>query len=161
MSRTLIAGTAALVLLVSAVQAHHGGEVILDKKDKLTKDDPGYKPDLTKLGPNVKSDEIAPKLLKFITDNPHKSYSVKLKKGDKVIITMKSQGLDSVVIVEDDKKNIVDLNDDDPDQMGKSLDSKLVFTAPSDGEFRVIATCLHAVVMNKYGDYQLTIKKAK
>jgi hypothetical protein len=155
MSRKLIVGAAAVVLLVSAAHAYQGGAVILDKKDKLADTDPGYKPDVNNLGPKLKDEKFAAKFLQFINGHPHKVYTVKFKKGDKVVIQMKSQDMDSVVVVETAKKMILDLNDDDP--AGNTLDSKLEFTAPDDGEYRIIATNLD----KKYGDFQLTVNKAK
>jgi hypothetical protein len=155
MSRTLIAGAAALVLLVSAAPICQGGEVVLDKKDKLGNNDTQYKPELNNLGPKLKNDAFAGKFLQFISGHPHKLYTVKLKKGEKVVIQMKSQSLDSVVVVEDSKKMILDFNDDDPG--GNTLDSRLEFTAPEDGDYRVIATRLD---MNE-GEFQLLITKAK
>jgi hypothetical protein len=165
MMRTLMVAVTTLLLLTSAAQSRFGGAVLLDKKDSLTKTDPGYKPDLKTLAPKVQNDQIGPKLLEFITGNPHKVYTIKLKKGEKVTITMKSVipanpntdvGIDTVVVVENSKKVILDFNDD-TDQ--NTLDSTLVFTAPEDGDYRVIATSLHVAVKNKFGEYQIKITK--
>jgi hypothetical protein len=164
MLRTLMVGVAVLLLLSSAVQGHQGDTVLLDKKDALTKSDPGYQPDLKNLSPKVKNDA---KLLAFISGNPHKVYTIKLKKGDKITITLKSippanpnnqTGIDTVVLVEDAKKIVLDLNDDDPTDL-KTLDSRLIFTAPEDGEYRVIATTMTAVISNKTGEFQIKITK--
>jgi hypothetical protein len=155
MLRILFVAATALALLVSAAEAYQGGDLILDKKDKFTKDDPGWQP-------NAKGDP----LLKFITGNPHKVYTLKLTKGDKLLIRMKSvkaKEIDTLVAIEDSKKNILAYNDDDPDQKGKGteLDSKLVFTVPEDGDYRIIATVTHELVANKYGEFTLTVEKDK
>jgi hypothetical protein len=156
MLRTLF-GATALALLVCAAEAYQGGDLILDKKDKLTKDDPGWQP-------NAKGDL----LLKYITGNPHKVYTLKLMRGDKIVIRLKSKDklFDPVVALEDSKKNIIAYNDDE-DYKNKILDSKLVVTitwtrrVSSDGEYRIIATCSHEIVDNKYGDFTLTVEKDK
>jgi hypothetical protein len=87
---------------------------------------------------------------------------LKFKKGDKVVIEMTSKTpreIDTVVIVEDDKKNILDYNDDLDDS---TLDSRLVWTAPADGDYRIIATCLLVEKgTKKYGDFTLKVAKAK
>jgi hypothetical protein len=155
MSRKLIVGAAAVALLVSAAHAYQGGDLILDKKDKLANTDDAYKPDLNNLSKKLKDDAFAAKFLQFIDGHPHKLYKVKFKKGDKVVIEMKSKEMDSVVVVETAKKMILDFNDDDP--AGNTLDSKLEFTAPDDGEYRIIATNLD----KKAGDFHLTVAKAK
>jgi len=156
MTRTLALAATTLLLLVSATIASQGGDTLLDKKEKLTEKDPGYKPgsDVDKLG-----DPNAQKYFQVITNNPHKVYTLKLKKGDKVVIEMKNASddpkFDSLVIVEDSKKKVLAFNDDDPTR--DTLDSRLEFTAPEDDEYRIIAT----VLFKKYGDFQLTVKKAK
>ena len=43
--------------------------------------------------------------------------------------------------------------------LNKILDSKLVVTIPEDGEYRIIATCYHGAIPNKYGDFHLTVEK--
>jgi hypothetical protein len=153
MTRTLFVGATAFALLVSATQAYQGDDkLLLDKKDKLTEKDPGYMP-------NAKGDP----LLKFITGNPHKVYTLKLTKGQKLIIRLKSKDIDCLVAVEDAKKNVVVYNDDDPEFNGKVLDSRLDWTVPADGEYRIIATCTHELEAkaNKYGNFHLTVEKAK
>ena len=42
-----------------------------------------------------------------------------------------------------------------------SGDLKLVVTIPDDGEYRIIATCSHEAIRNKYGDFHLTVEKTK
>ena len=153
MLRILFVAATALALLVCAAEAYQGGELILDKKDKLTKDDPGWQP-------KAKGDPV----LKYVTGNPHKVYTLKFAKGDKLVIRMKSvkeKEIDPLVAIEDSKKNILAFNDDDPDFKGKDLNSKLEFTIPADGEYRIIATVTHELIANKFGDFTLTVQKDK
>jgi hypothetical protein len=151
MLRTLVVGTAALVIAVAVVQVAQAGDV-LDKKDSLTDKDPGYKPGT---GVDKLPEDYAQKFFQFITDNPHKLYTLKLKKGEKVTIRMDSDDMDSVVIVESSKKVVLAFNDDDPD--AKTLNSKLVFTAPADDEYRLICLALD----KKLGNFHVTVAKAK
>src|SRR6516225_2776180 len=101
MFRVLAAGATALLLLVSAAHVYAGGEELLNKKGTLKEKDPGYQPGegVDKLG-----DPSAPIIFKIITDNPHQVFKLKLKKGDKVVISLKSDDFDSVVVVESSKK---------------------------------------------------------
>jgi hypothetical protein len=154
----MVATAACVAVLLCAAFAYAGGNELLNKKDSLKDGDKGYKPGAGTDKINVKD---AMFIFKLITDRPHKVYTLKLKKGDKVVIEMKSKDLDSVVVVEDAKKNVLAMNDDDPDG-GGTLDSRLVWTAPTDDEYRVIATSLPDMTgERKYGDYQLTVSKAK
>jgi hypothetical protein len=146
MNRVLPAGLTTLALLLAATTANAGDKALLDKKDKLTKADPGYKP----------KDDV----LKPIADNPHKVYTLKATKGDKLVIRMKSSDVDSVVVVEDKDGKVLGFNDDDPDSKDGTLDSKLVWTVPDDGEYRIVATCLVGI-RGKFGDFHLTVEKAK
>jgi hypothetical protein len=152
MFRVLAAGATALLLLVSAAHVYAGGEELLNKKGTLKEKDPGYQPGegVDKLG-----DPSAPIIFKIITDNPHQVFKLKLKKGDKVVISLKSDDFDSVVVVESSKKKVLAFNDDDP--AGGTLNSKLEWTAPDDDEYRIVATCLD----KKYGDFQISVNKAK
>ena len=152
MLRPLLAATAAMLLLIGGVQAYAGGDELLSKKDSLNDKDKGYKPGS---GVDKLTEPDAGPVFQAITDNPHKVYKLKLKKGDKIVISMKSGDFDSVVVVEDSKNNVLTFNDDDPD--GGTLNSRLVWTAPAEDEYRIIATCLD----KKHGDYQLTVSKAK
>jgi WD40 repeat protein len=126
-------------------------QVILDREEQLTDKDEVYKP-------NHKGD----KFLGYVaqTGVPYKVYKIKLKKSEQIIIRMKSKVLDSLVVVEDSKKNALAFNDDDPDG-GGTLDSKLVWIAPADGEYRIIATCLIGPATNtKFGDFHLTVERS-
>jgi hypothetical protein len=160
MLRTLLAGTAVCLVLASATHARQDKGVLLEKSDKLTKDDPTYTPDLKNAVDRIKKDKASQSFFKSLEGCPHKVYTVNLKKGEKIVIRQKSTTLDSVVVVEDSKKSILDYNDDDPDT-AKTFDSKLVFTAPEDGEYRIIATCLPLEVKTKFGDFTLTVTSSK
>jgi hypothetical protein len=153
MFRAMIATTACVVLVLSGALAYAGGNELLNKKDSLKDGDKGYKPGK---GTDKIDVPFADKIFQVITDNPHKVYKLKLKKGDKVVIEMKSDDMDSVVVVEDSKNMVLGLNDDDPDG-GGTLNSRLAWTAPKDDEFRIIATCLD----KKLGDFQILVTKAK
>jgi hypothetical protein len=152
MMRAMVATAAALMILVSVVHAYAGEDELLNKKESLSDKDKGYKPGK---GADKLTAPDAEMVFQLIKDNPHKVYKLKLKKGDKIVIQMKSGDFDSVVVVEDSKNNVLAFNDDDP--AGGTLDSKLEWTAPADDEYRIIGTCLD----KKTGDYQLTVTKAK
>jgi hypothetical protein len=149
----MLATAVCAVLLFCGASVLAGGDELLNKKDSLKEDDKGYKPG--KGTENIK-EKFAQEIFKVITGHPHKVYKLKLKKGDRVVIQMKSKDMDSVVVVEDSKNTVLALNDDDPDG-GGTLDSRLVWAAPEDDEYRIIATNLD----RKYGDFQLTVGKAK
>jgi Sulfatase-modifying factor enzyme 1 len=126
--------------------------IVLDKKDSLTKKDSGWIPD------NPKEDRV----LKLISGNPHKVYTLKLMKGDEILIRLKSpdKKIDPVVALEDSRNKLIAYNDDE-DYDNNILDSKLVVTIREDGEYRIIATCSHEAIPNKHGDFHLTVEKAK
>jgi hypothetical protein len=149
MSRTLTAAVGlALVVCAAASSPAGDGKLLLEKKDKLTDKDAGYK--------------TSDKRLEPLNGNPCKIYTIKLAKGDTVVIRLKSKDFDAFVVVEDAKGKVLDMNDDDPDDKSNGRDSKLVWTAPADGEYRAVATCyVHLGSKTKYGDFQLTIEKAK
>jgi hypothetical protein len=153
MVRALVVAACALLLLMSTVQAYAGGDELLNKKESLNDKDKGYKPGS---GVDKLTEPDAAPVFQAITEAPHKVYKVKLKKGDKVVVSMKSTDFDSVVVVEDSKNKVLAFNDDDPDG-GGTLDSRLMWTAPEDDEYRIIATNLD----KKYGDFKLTVTKAK
>jgi len=129
---------------------YQGGTIVLDKKDSLTEKDSGWIPS------NPKGDPT----LKIVSGNPHKVYTLKLMKGDKILIRLKSNDrkIDPLVALEDSKNNLIAYNDDDA--ANNTLDSKLVVTIPEDGEFRIIATCVH-LFRKKHGDFHLTVEKTK
>jgi hypothetical protein len=161
MYRSLFAAAVAVVALALCVTEAVAGGPILDKKEKLTDKDPGYKPGSgvdqlpQDFNPKGAPADFAPQFFKFITNNPHKVYTTKLTKGDKIVIELKSKDFDAVVIVEDAKNKVLAFNDDDPEG-GGTLDSRLVWTVPADGEYRIIATSLN----KKSGDFELKITKA-
>jgi hypothetical protein len=150
--RAIVATLVGAVLFFSGAVVQAGGEEVLNKKDSLKDGDKGYTPGK---GIEKVKDKFADEILKVVTGHPHKVYKLKLKKGDRIVIDMKSKDMDSVVVVEDSKNTVLGVNDDDP--AGGTLDSKLAFTAPGDDEYRIIATNLD----NKHGDFQLTVSKAK
>jgi hypothetical protein len=153
MLRAMLATAACVTLLISWAYAHAGADDLLNKKDSLKEDDKGYKPGK---GVDKLTEPDAEAVFKGITDSPHKVYKLKLKKGDKLVIEMKSTNLDSVVVVENSKKTVLAFNDDDPDG-GGTLDSKLAWTVPEDDEYRIIATNLD----KNTGDFHLTVSKTK
>jgi hypothetical protein len=150
MPRILAIGIVSLGILVSAVQAFQGaGDVLLDKKDSLTDKDPAYKPDAKGLPKDVDED-----LVKQVDGNAHKVYSLKLTKGDKLVIQVTSADLDPVVAVEDAGKQILAMNDDD--EASGTTDSKLEWIVPSTAEYRIVVTCFEMAT----GNFNLTVKKA-
>jgi hypothetical protein len=153
MKTAVVLAVAAILVLSGGARALAGGGVLLDKKDKLTDDDKGYKPGK---GTDKIDVPAAEQIFKIITDAKHKVYPMKLKKGEKVVIEMHSDDMDSVVVVEDAKMHVLAMNDDDPDG-GGTLDSRLQFTAAADGQYRIIATNLN----RKTGDFTLKVTKAK
>lgn len=143
MFRFMLPSTAALLLLVSAAASFQGdSDAILDKKDKLTEKDAGF--------------QTSNKMLTVIVGHPCKVFTLKFKKGEELVLQLKSKDFDALLIVEDSAKKVLAFNDDDP-AGGASLDSKLVWKVPADGEYRVIATSVN----NKVGDFQLLITKGK
>ena len=153
MFRAMVGAVVFVILLQGGMRVHAGGDTLLDKKDSLKEDDKGYKPGK---GTDTIEVRFADKIFELITDAKHKVYKLKLKKGDKVVIEMESDDMDSVVVVEDSKMTVLGLNDDDPDG-GGTLNSRLVWTAPADDEYRIIATNLD----KKTGDFKLKVSKAK
>jgi hypothetical protein len=149
----MIAAAACVTLLVSGVGAFQGGDTLLSKKDSFADNDKGYQPgkEVDKL-----KEPFAKEFFMAITDAPHKVYKLRLKKGDKVEIQMKSTDVDSVVVVENSKNVVLAFNDDDPS--GGTLNSRLVWTAPENDEYNIIATNLRK---KKSGNYELTVTKAK
>jgi formylglycine-generating enzyme required for sulfatase activity len=147
-ARTLSSDPVATLPLASPKVSPNQDGIVLDKKDSLTEKDPGWIP----------SD--AKGILKLVSGNPHKVYTLKLTKGDKLLIQLKSvdSKIDPLVALEDSKKNLIAYNDDD--LANKVLDSKLVVTIPEDGEYRIIATCVH-LFRKKHGDFHLTVEVAK
>jgi hypothetical protein len=150
MRRILTIGIVSLGILVSAVQAFQaGGDVLLDKKDSLTDKDPPYKPNTKPLPAGVDEDLVAQ-----VDGHAHKVYTIKLTKGDKLVIEVKSAEIDPVVAVEDAGKKILAMNDDD--EAGGTQDSRLEWTVPSTAEYRIVVTCFEMAA----GNFNLTVKKA-
>ena len=87
-----------------------------------------------------------------------KVYLVKLQENKTYTIRLNSpnqMALDPYLRVEDAESKQLAFNDDDPDEMGKTLNSKLEFKAPKTGTYRIIATTF---AMNQTGDFTLLIK---
>jgi hypothetical protein len=149
MSRLIVIGIVSLLILVSTGLAFQGAsDVLLDKKDSLTDKDPAYRPDTKGLPDGVDED-----LVKQVQGNAHKVYTLKLTKGDKLVIEVRSDDLDPVVGVEDAGMKILAMNDDDPE--GGTTDSKLEWTVPSTAEYRIVVTCFEVAT----GNFSLTVKK--
>jgi hypothetical protein len=150
MSRLVVIGITSLLIFVSTGQAfQNGGDVLLDKKDSLTDKDPAYRPDTKGL-----PDGVEEELVQQVQGHAHKVYTLKLTKGDKLVIEVRSDDLDPVVGVEDAGKKILAMNDDD--SAGGTTDSKLEWTVPSTAEFRIVVTCFELST----GSFSLTVKKA-
>jgi len=151
-ARTISLDPLTTLTLTSPKKAHdQGGTIVFDKKDSLTEKDSGWIPN------NPQGDRV----LKNVSGNPHKVYTLKLMKGDKILIRLKSadKKIDPVVALEDSRNNLIAYNDDE-DNENKILDSRLVVTIPEDGEYRIIATCFsHVVIPNKHGAFHLTVEK--
>ena len=163
MIRVMLAAAMAVTmsfgLLADGSRALAGDKPLLEKKDKLTDDDKGYEP-----GKGIEKLKVinAEEVSKEIKGSKHKVYTLKLKQNEKVVIEMHSKPMDSVVVVEDTKHNVLALNDDASDDAVGTLDSRLQFTAPADGEYRIIATCLPRTPgFQKTGDFTLKVTKAK
>ena len=95
-ARTLSpAPVAALPLASPKASPDQGDTIVLDKKDSLTEKDSGWIP----------SNPTG--ILKLISGNPHKVYTLKLMKGDKIVVRLKSNDMkiDPLVALEDSKKN--------------------------------------------------------
>jgi hypothetical protein len=143
MIRHFSAAAAIILVLVCVGQAATDDEVVLDKKASLKADDPGYKPTA---GVDKLTAEDTQVVFQAINNNPHQIFTLKLKKGDKMLFEVKSTEIDPVVIVEDSKKTVLAFNDDDP--AGGTTDSRLEWTAPADDEYRIIVVA--------FGDDQRT-----
>jgi hypothetical protein len=112
---------------------------LLSKKDKLTADDPKYQQSFNK--------------------GPFKAYPVKLKAGRTYIIDMVRVGddnkIDPYLYLENPKKMVVAQDDDS----GGFPNARIMFRAPTDGEYRIIATAYSD--QKGIGDYTLTVRTVK
>jgi hypothetical protein len=86
----------------------------------------------------------------------HKSYSYRMKAGTTYTIRMLSNQFDTYLRLED-PAGIQVAEDDDGDAPGVSLNARIVFTAPRDGTYRIIATSFDP---NTFGGYQLLVTRA-
>jgi len=98
-----------------------------------------------------RSDPAHPKM-----QNPSNVHELKMAKDQTVVIRLNSDKFDAVLIVEDSAKTELAFNDDDDDDRAGTVNSKLVFTAPKDDTYRIIATCFD----NEVGSYELIIEPA-
>ncbi len=112
---------------------------LLKKEEKFVKTDPAYPQSFAK--------------------SPYKAYPVQLKKGTTYIVDMvkKKAGdsLDPYLYLENPTKQIVAQDDDS----GGDRNARIVFRAPADGEYRIIASCL--TPQGSVGDYTLTVRTVK
>jgi thiol-disulfide isomerase/thioredoxin len=139
-----IAGLCVAVLLpLALVVGLHAGDKKGDDKEfkvagKLTDDDPKDK---------------------VLKDSPFKSYDYKMTSGVIYVIDLKSKDFDSVLRLENPAGQQVAFNDDvEPG----NLDSRIVFKAPADGTYKVIATSLHKKLGGQdstTGAFVLTVRK--
>lgn len=90
-------------------------------------------------------------LKKFGKTSPFKVHEFKMKAKSVYVIDLSSKDFDSVLRIEDSKEKNLAVNDDfNP----PNLDSRLVFKAPKDDTYRIIATNLDG----KEGSYLLTVR---
>src|SRR5262245_36458730 len=135
MYRALSLGLCGLLLLASARAGGGKTDKELKIDGKLTADDP--------------IDDFMLKAAK--KKCPSKVHEYKMKAGSIYVIDMSSTDVDSVLRLEDADKKMLAFNDD---YKRGSLDSRIVFKAPKDGAYRIIATCLD----EKTGAYTLTVR---
>src|SRR5262245_12682912 len=89
---------------------------------------------------------------KLLKNSPHKVHEYKMAAGKIDIIDRSSKDFDSVLRLEDPSGKQVAINDD---ASPGTLDSRIVYKAPKDGTYKIIATCLDA----KPGTYVLTARQ--
>jgi hypothetical protein len=96
----------------------------------------------------------------LVKDHPHKVLTIHLKKGDAVIIRLLSEQFDPVLVIEDANKKVLAYNDDDPTAK-QTLNSRVDFIAPDDGEFRIVCVALGPPVRAQLtGDFQLLVHRS-
>jgi serine/threonine-protein kinase len=83
------------------------------------------------------------------------AHTLKLQAGKIVVIDMESPQFDTYLRLEDDKGKVLGENDD---ISAENLNSRLVFTVPRDGAYRIIATSYQ---QRGQGNYTLTIREFK
>jgi len=136
MLRFLAVGLVTLLSL-SLVPALQAGDKKADDKEfkvegKLTKDDP--------------TDKV-------LKNRPFKAFDYKMKSGTIYVIDMKGPDIDAVLRLENPEGKQVAFNDDA--EPGKTLDSRIVYKAPKDGTYKIIATCLD----ERLGGFTLTARQ--
>jgi thiol-disulfide isomerase/thioredoxin len=105
---------------------------------------------LLKVEGKLGADDPKDKLLK---GSPHKVHEMKMKADTIYVIDLSSKDFDAVLRLENSEGRQLAINDDF--EPGKSLDSRIVFKAPKDDAYKIIATCLDG----KPGAYLLTVRK--
>lgn len=81
-----------------------------------------------------------------------KVFTVKMRKGKQYQIDVVAKGFDPMVRVENAKAERLGEDDDG----GGDLNSRLIFTAPADGMYRVVVTSFNA---NEFGFFNLQVKE--
>jgi len=127
-----LAAVAGLCLLLAPQAVRSQGDKDFKVEGKLSNDDP------------------KDKLLK---KSPSKAYDYKMKSGTIYVIDLKSKAFDAVLRLEDPKGKQVAINDDAPGE--KTLDSRIVYKAPAEGTYKIVATSLDS----KAGDFVLTVRQ--
>jgi hypothetical protein len=106
---------------------------------------------LSKSGELTKADEKDTRL--ELKNSPRKVFPVKLAKGKTYQIDLKSKDFDAFLRLVDDKDRELAYNDDaDP----SSYDARIVFKAPADGDYKIIATSFDG----KFGGFSLSVSEA-
>jgi thiol-disulfide isomerase/thioredoxin len=96
----------------------------------------------------VAADDPKDKFLK----RPHKTHTIKLKAGKIYRIDMRSEQFDPYLRLESPEGKIVAADDDG----GGGTDARIIYKAPKDGEYKIVAISLDA----KAGDYTVVIGEA-
>ncbi len=86
------------------------------------------------------------------TESYHKVHTVKLQAGMEYTIDLKSHEFDSFLRLEDAKGRNLKQDDDS----GGDLNARIVFRAPSDGDYRIIVTSFES---GETGEYTLVVRQ--
>jgi thiol-disulfide isomerase/thioredoxin len=134
MRRAIVLGLVGAVLFSAARAADEkdkkNGKELLKVEGKLSDDDPKDK----------------------LVRNPHKVHELKMKAGTIYVIDMSSSELDPFLRLENSGGKQLAYNDD---AHPKTLDARIVFKAPKDDTYKIIATCYKP----KAGAYLLTVRE--
>ena len=99
--------------------------------------------------------ELPPKKGTLSDQKREETHVMKLQTGQVIIIDMESFKFDTYLRLEDDKGNLLDKNDDISDE---NQNSRLVFIAPKNGTYQIVATSFE---QRGQGAYILTIRQFK